>query len=85
LESRKYDRLVPFGTESRWLQDSRRVLFLHEGKIYLVDSRSKRTHEVLSVTPNNVASFGFTPNDRRIVFTLDSTEADIWEMDLAGR
>ena len=65
-----------------WLGDNRRVLFTHQGKIYLVDSQSKRFHEVLSVAPYEVVpQFGFL-RDRLIVFTLDATQANIWQMNL---
>jgi serine/threonine protein kinase len=82
LESEKYERLAPFGMGGHWLRDNRRVLFAHQGKVYLVDSQSKRLHEVLSVTPHEVVpQFGFL-RDRLIVFTLDATQANIWQMNL---
>ena len=81
-DSQKYERLVPFGMGGHWLSDNRRVLFAHQGKIYLVDSQSKRLHEVLSVAPHEVVpQFGFS-RDRLIVFTLDATQANIWQMNL---
>jgi serine/threonine protein kinase len=82
LDSKKYERLTPFGMGGHWLSDNRRVLFTHQGKIYLVDSMSKKLHEVLSVAPHEVVpQFGFF-RDRLIVFTLDATQANIWQMDL---
>jgi Tol biopolymer transport system component len=84
LDSERYERLVPFGTGGHWLRDNRRVLFLHQDKLYLIDSQSRRLHEVLSVAPNAVnQQFGFS-QDGLIVFTLDATQADIWEMNLSG-
>jgi serine/threonine protein kinase len=82
FDSEKYQRLAPFGMAGHWLGDNRRVLFAHQGKIYLVDSQSKRFHEVLSVAPYEVVpQFGFF-RDRLIVFTLDATQANIWQMNL---
>jgi Tol biopolymer transport system component len=82
FDSEKYQRLAPFGMSGHWLGDNRRVLFAHQGKIYLVDSQSKRFHEVLSVAPYEVVpQFGFF-RDRLIVFTLDATQANIWQMNL---
>ena len=80
MESRKYDRLTPLGSfVMHWLRDGRRILFHHEGKLYLIDTLSRKVHEVLSVTPHEIHYyFGFSPDNRVIVFTLDATEADIW-------
>jgi hypothetical protein len=64
-----------------WLSDSRRLLFHHQGKLYLIDSQSKKVRELLSVAPNEFG-FGVTlsRNDRQIYFSLVTTEADIWLM-----
>lgn len=84
FDSRKFQQLTEFGHVTRWLSDSRRLLFNHQGKLYLVDSRTKKVHEVLSVSPNEINPwhFGFTRDDRLIVVSLAVTEADIWLMSL---
>lgn len=84
VDSEAYERLLPFGTGGHWLSDNRRVLFLHQDKLYLIDSQSLKLHEVLSVAPNAVnQQFGFS-RDGLIVFGLDATQADIWQMNLKG-
>jgi hypothetical protein len=35
----------------RWLSDNRRLLVASEGKLFVIDSVSGKTHEVLSVSP----------------------------------
>ena len=71
------------GDWPHWLPDSRRLIFHHQGKAYLIDSQSKRMHEVLSVAPHEVSwQFGVSRDGRQIVFTLDATEADVWQMSL---
>jgi Tol biopolymer transport system component len=83
LESQHYEKLTDFGKQPVWLSDSRRLLFLHQSKLYLIDSQSKKVHEVLSVAPNDFG-FGVTlsRDDRLIYFSLASNEADIWLMTL---
>lgn len=85
LESRHYETLTDFGVRPVWLSDSRRLLFQHQGKLSLSDSRSKKVRELLSVAPN---SFGnavtISGDDRLIYFSLVATEADIWLMSLEG-
>jgi len=83
LEAQHYERLSDFGRSPIWLSDSRRLLFQHQGKLYLIDSQSKKVREVLSVAPNE---FGLgatiSRDDRQIYFSLVTTEADIWLMNL---
>jgi len=83
LESQQYEKLTDFGNNPVWLSDSGRLLFKHQGKLYLVDSQSKKIHEVLSVAPHDFG-IGVAPSrdNRLIYFSLLTTEADIWLMTL---
>ena len=64
-----------------WLSDSRRMLFQDRGRLYLLDSRSKKIREVLSVAPNEFGNgVTISRDDRQIYFSLVTTEADIWLM-----
>jgi Tol biopolymer transport system component len=81
VEPQAFERLTGRGTGARWLSDGRRLLFADSAKLYLVDSRSKRVHEVLSVAPNEVFGAGVpSRDDRWIYFTLLASEADVWLM-----
>jgi Tol biopolymer transport system component len=82
--SRTFEKLTDFGVDPVWLGDGRRLLFLHEGKIHLVDRQSKKTRELLSVAPQEIARRGFvvSRDDRQICFSMASLEADIWLMNL---
>src|SRR5262245_27403949 len=62
----------------------RSELFQHLGRIYLVDSRSKKAHEVLSVTPQQEVApyrFALSRDNRWVYFGMTLTEADVWIMD----
>jgi len=52
----------------------------HGGKLYLVDSSSGRTRELQSVMREEIARRGFavSSDDRRIYFSVSTTEADVW-------
>ena len=80
FDTNKYDRVTDFGWSPHWLSDNRRLLFHSEldSKIYLVDTRTRKVHEVLSMTPNDVGFFSISHDDRWIYFTLGVTEDDIW-------
>ena len=82
LQGQAYQRVTEFGGPTGgspvWLSDSRRLLFAFQGKLLLVDSRTKKTHEVLSV-PGEVLGYpSLSRDNREIYFTRGSTEADIW-------
>jgi hypothetical protein len=44
FEFQQFQQLTEFGYVPRYLGDSRRLLFNHQGKLYLVDSRTKKVH-----------------------------------------
>ena len=84
-DTQRYELIGPPGPgpNARWLPDSRRLLFLREGKIHLIDSQSKRIQEVFTAGPRrNIFSFGFSSGGRWIAFTVEVAEADIWLMNL---
>jgi eukaryotic-like serine/threonine-protein kinase len=83
LESQQYEKLTDFGAFPVWLSDSRRLLFQRQSKLYLIDSQSKKIHEVLSVAPYEFGVGVTVPRDNRLIyFSLLTTEADIWLMTL---
>jgi len=49
-----------------------------------VDSETRKTHEILSIAPQEVARRGFalSRDDRQIYFSVAHTEADVWLMTL---
>ena len=65
FDSQQYERLVELpGGSCRWLNDSRRLLFESEGKLYLLDSVSKEYEEVLDL----VGWFSLSRDNRTIYF-----------------
>ena len=83
LDSKEYEKLADFGSFPVWLSDSRRLLFQDRDrrKLYLIDTQSKKIHEVLSVAPHEFGNGVSLPrDDRQIYFSLLTTDADIWLM-----
>ena len=76
LQDRTYQRLTNAGSFPVWLSDSRRLMFSHEDKILLADTKTARVREILSATPPVV--FGLSKDDRLIYFTRISVETDVW-------
>jgi Tol biopolymer transport system component len=83
LETHEYKRLTQMGRSPYWLSDSRRLLFVHSDKLYVLDSRSGRLHEILSLAPQQEGIMAVpSRDDRWIYLALRTTEADIWQMSL---
>jgi serine/threonine protein kinase len=82
LVTQKYEKLTDFGQGPVWLSDNRRLLFYRGDKVYLVDSQSKRVHEVFSIAPRRFRGFSVSRDNRLIYFSIETTEADIWMMTL---
>ena len=80
LASQQFEKLSNFGTRPDWLNDSRRLIFVREDKIYLVDSQTKKAREIFSVAPNHLQSLGISKDNRTIYYSLTTTEADVWLM-----
>ncbi|MCC6862814.1 MAG: PD40 domain-containing protein [Bryobacterales bacterium] len=80
FESRSYRVLTEFGRSARWLSDSRRLIFQHEGDLYLADSSTGRARKLLSVSPQEEVWPAISPDDRWIYYSAASTESDIWLM-----
>ena len=83
LESHQYERLTDFGEWPVWLRDSRRVLFVANGKnFYVVDSSSKQVHKIFSVSRDIIGPPRLTRDKKTAYFSRRVTESDIWLLTL---
>jgi len=84
MESKNYDWLTDFGDWPVWLNDNRRLLFVSQGKIFLLDTKTRKYLPVITVTDQDVdiGSASLSPDNRVIYFTFVAAEADIWLMNL---
>jgi len=82
LDSRRYDWITDFGDFPVWLNDGRRILFVSQGKIFLLDAKSRKVEPVLTVTDEDVdlGSPALSRDNRTIYFTAVASEADVWLM-----
>jgi hypothetical protein len=80
IDSQQYEGLVelPGAYCPRWLNDSRRLLFLSAGKLYILDSVSKEYEEVRDLG----RWFSLSQDNRTIYFDRFLEEADIWMLTL---
>jgi Tol biopolymer transport system component len=84
-DSRQYEWLTDFGEWPVWLADGRRLLFTNQGRIFVVDSRTRRHREVMFVAEGDIGGATLSRDNRTMYFTHVATEADVWLMTLDGQ
>ncbi|MFN0108310.1 MAG: protein kinase domain-containing protein [Blastocatellia bacterium] len=89
FETNGYKQLTEFGSRPEWLNDSRHVVFTHNGKGELADRPLWVIHiagtipKAILSTPNfQVSTLGLTRDSRRIFFTAVAHQADIFLLSL---
>jgi eukaryotic-like serine/threonine-protein kinase len=83
FETNRYEKILDDGTYPMWLADSARFVFLLDGKAYLGDVVTKRTHEILSITDGRLHSIAVSNDGEFIYFTVRSGDSNIWLLDLS--
>jgi Tol biopolymer transport system component len=79
LESHWLERLPQIVFNPVWLGDSRRLLAQnHRGKLYVIDSQSRTSREILSRSPNSINGAVLSRDNRRIFLSVRVSESDIW-------
>ncbi|MBI3210101.1 MAG: serine/threonine-protein kinase [Candidatus Solibacter usitatus] len=80
LGAARFEKITEYGADPVWLSDNRRLLFLHNGNIHMVDSATHETRQIFSIAPQVVARRGFaiSKDDRQIYFSVVNTEANVW-------
>jgi Tol biopolymer transport system component len=87
FDSKKYEKLTNFGLFPIWLKDGRRLIFCFKEKLYLLDSRSKKFHEIMysplsARTGEMLGMTSLSPDERTLYFAEGTIEADIWMLTL---
>jgi len=81
--NRKYEKLTEPGNNPRFLPDGRRMLYLNKSALWLIDSVSKKTREILPARNDSwLFGFGLSSDGRLLYVQRDLQESDIWEATL---
>lgn len=92
VDSGKFDRLPLPVTQSRnsptilapgvapptWLSDGRRVISAVDGRLFLTDTTTRQTHELLALSGVAVNYPSLSKDNRHLYFARGSVEGDIW-------
>jgi eukaryotic-like serine/threonine-protein kinase len=77
LDAQRYDRMTDIGARPAWLRDNRHLIFLHQGKLFLLDSQTRKNREIYSHPQFQISSLAISPDNRRLYYTATAHEADI--------
>ena len=85
--TQQYELLSEFGFEPIWLSDSRRVIFVNQGKgtVFILDIRTKAARQLLSVAPDDVRAAGLSPDERSLYLARPVADGDVWMATLTPR
>lgn len=66
------------GQKPRWLSDSRRLLYVHQGQLMIIDAQSRRSRPLLALPHARIDAAAPGPGDSVIYFILARDEGDLW-------
>jgi serine/threonine protein kinase/Tol biopolymer transport system component len=79
LETRRYERLNDRGAAPVWLRDSRRLLYLDGGRVFLLDTRTRQAREVDAPPAGSTyTKAGVSPDGRSLYLIRSTDEGDVW-------
>ena len=85
VEKKTYRRATETGRNPVFLRDGRRVAFLDDDALKIVDTGHGRISEILKGdSRRTIDSFALSPDDRSLFVSWASTQADLWLMNLGG-
>ena len=82
IETNTYEKISDEFSRPYWLADSRNIIGEIAGKMFVLDTQTKQTREILSLSPQFINSPNITPDNHRVVFSSGTIEADIQMLSL---
>jgi Tol biopolymer transport system component len=82
LRDKAYQRLTSVGREPQWLADGRRLVYLANGRLTLIDRLTGRSRDLSGSLHTDMRNMFLAHDGRSIYFTDLGLESDIWLMTL---
>ena len=82
LETKSYQRLADYNELPMWLPDSRRFTFVHDGKVFIANTETKKVRDFYLHEPEEIRSAAVSRDGQLLYYTVTSSESDIWLLDL---
>jgi serine/threonine protein kinase len=77
-----YENFGVEGARPVWLKDSRRLLYHKDDKLWLLDTQTKKTQEILSIPQSGIRTVCPSADNSLLYYSLQKVEADVWLMSL---
>ncbi len=78
-----YVRMTDRGESPTWLSDNRRLLYWDGDKLFLLDTQSRTSRQVLATPPNSeYDDLTLSPDDRALYLVRHTDEGSIWLLTL---
>jgi dipeptidyl aminopeptidase/acylaminoacyl peptidase len=75
--ARDYQQLRP-GRSPVWLNDSRRLIYASDGKLYLAEAVLKIARELLALADQSLDAPRLSPDNRVLYFAAEGVDANLW-------
>ncbi len=83
FDSGRYERVTRTGLVPIWMNDSRRLLYRDEGKIFLCDLRTRASRLLLAPPQSSsYIALAVGPGDRSLYMVRETDEGDVWMLTL---
>jgi Tol biopolymer transport system component len=79
LAGRSYVRLTDRGRSATWLSDNRHLLYRDDNGLFLLDTVSRVSRQVLTIPPgSDYNDFCLSPDDRALYLARNTEQGDVW-------
>lgn len=78
FETKTYENFNLTAVKPIWLSDNRRILFERDGRLHILETQTKKSHEILSAAPYTISTICATRDARTLYYTVQKTESDLW-------
>ncbi|MEJ7846880.1 MAG: protein kinase [Pyrinomonadaceae bacterium] len=83
LDSPRYEKISDLEEIPMWLPDSRHITFSRNGKVYILDTVTKKIEEIPVASSGVIRSASVSRDGSLLYFTTVSNESDIWLLDIS--
>jgi len=74
----EHEQVSAVGAKPRWLSDSRRLVYTHDGALHLLDTRTKKSREISRPSAGVFIDPAVSRDDRSLYAILYRDEGSIW-------
>jgi Tol biopolymer transport system component len=78
FETRTYENFNLVGFRPVWMSDNRHLLYERDGRVHILETQTKQSHEIFSADPHTIIALSPTHDARMLYYTLQKTESDVW-------